>query len=628
MQRVLVVDLPFKRRGNPRHNRQNIRKQLKIYSVLFLLISGLVFFSPISAFAKPSAILAPLILDGQFSSKTTAGIFQNLKNVLSGEYELISGNQYKTAGRALKGKFDAGGCKTDNCVRVMQDVLRTDHFYSLELKKTGLETQLTLTHVDRDERHVMDDFCGSCDENELVKRTRFLAEQIISPDPLFPSSTMAVIVHESFDSAFEVADVLVDFPDMDLVDGVFDLGTDLSGLVTSNTLQDTLDSPVEEDILIFSLSPDLVKAADGVFLVKVSAFSQLKSVSINSQNQPLAPESYQASFAVDYHLKPGENFFEINASTEEGEREQEFIVFLETKDIKRDAGKVKPFMLITILGYADDDNTNSVSSSSTKVSSSKSSFVLVPVFNQKITYFSTLSVKGLITGDQQQKSEFESREFMLKQLALEWKTRKTFMGDVIYSVGANRLSTKDAANTSSYRDPWFSKYKQAGADTFTNLAFKSGASEGTKWSLKFDHKLKTVPGTPASKGTENLLSLGAKNKFGIYKTDFSLSQTNTNLQDDSKDKEKVTGSAKFSFPLKPVLLSLQTQLAESNNLTANSTTGIKTKTRKKTYKFGVTYPLASWLILAYSRKLEDQESNLINTDYKKNSNSLQLTMIF
>jgi polyisoprenoid-binding protein YceI len=107
-----------------------------------------------------------------------------------------------------------------------------------------------------------------------------------------------------------------------------------------------------------------------------------------------------------------------------------------------------------------------------------------------------------------------------------------------------------------------------------------------------------------------------------------LSQTNTNLQDDSKDKEKVTGSAKFSFPLKPVFLSLQTQLAESNNLTANSTTGIKTKTRKKTYKFGVTYPLASWLILAYSRKLEDQESNLINTDYKKNSNSLQLTMIF
>ena len=97
---------------------------------------------------------------------------------------------------------------------------------------------------------------------------------------------------------------------------------------------------------------------------------------------------------------------------------------------------------------------------------------------------------------------------------------------------------------------------------------------------------------------------------------------------DSKDKAKVTGNAKFSFPLKPVLLSLQTQLVESNYLTGNSTTGIKTKTRKKTYKFGVTYQLASGMILAYLRKLEDQKSNLINTDYKKNSNSLQLTMIF
>ena len=626
-----MEDLKSVRTATPkceRGRRQNIRKIMKIYFCFIFLISSTVILTPNTVFANPSAILAPLMLDGQFSSNTTGRIFQNLKSVLSGKYKLISGNLYKTAGKALKGKFDAGGCKTDNCVRAMQDVLRTDHFYSLELKKTGQEIQLTLTHVDRDERHLMDDFCESCDGNELVKRTRFLAEQIISPDPLFPSSTMAVIVHESFDAAFEVADVLTDFPDLELVDGVFDLGTDLSGIAVTNTLLSTLGSPVEEDILIFSLSPDLVKAADGVFLLKVSAFSKLKSVSINGQNQPLAAESYQANFGIDYHLKPGENFFEISATTEEGEREQEFIVFYETKEIKRDAGKVKPFMLITILGYADDDNTNSVSSGNTKVSSSKSSFVLVPVFNQKITYFSTVSVKGLFTGDQQQKSEFESREFILKQIVLEWKTRKTFLGDLTFGIGANRLSTRDTANTSTYRDSWFSKYKQAGADSFTNLVFKFGADSGTKWSVKFDHKLKAVPGTPSSKGTENSFSFGAKNKFGKYKTDFSLSQLMTNLQDDSKDKANLSGSAKFSFPLKLVLLSLQTQLAESNNLTANSTTGIKTKTRKKTYKFGVTYPLASWLILAYSRKLEDQESNLINSDYKKNSNSLQLTMIF
>ena len=83
----------------------------------------------------------------------------------------------------------------------------------------------------------------------------------------------------------------------------------------------------------------------------------------------------------------------------------------------------------------------------------------------------------------------------------------------------------------------------------------------------------------------------------------------------------MTGSAKFSFPIKPVSLSLQTQSAESKNLTANSATRIKTKTRKKTYKFGVTYPLASWLILAYSRKIEDQESNLDNKDYKNTWNN-------
>ena len=84
--------------------------------------------------------------------------FQNLKNVLIGKPELISGNQYKTAGRALKGKFEAGGCKSDGCVRAMQYVLKTDNFYSLELRQTAQETQLILTHLDRDERHVMDDF--------------------------------------------------------------------------------------------------------------------------------------------------------------------------------------------------------------------------------------------------------------------------------------------------------------------------------------------------------------------------------------------------------------------------------------------------------------------------------------
>ena len=79
---------------------------------------------------------------------------------------------------------------------------------------------------------------------------------------------------------------------------------------------------------------------------------------------------------------------------------------------------------------------------------------------------------------------------------------------------------------------------------------------------------------------------GKKNKFGIYKTYFNLGQSTTNLQNDSKDKAKVDGSAKLNMPLKPVLLSLQAQLSESKDRLANSTTGIKTKTRKKKTKQG------------------------------------------
>ncbi|HIA56518.1 MAG TPA: hypothetical protein EYM80_07465 [Deltaproteobacteria bacterium] len=607
---------------------------MKIYCAIIFLITSTGIVIPSSIFAKPKAVLVPLILEGEYSSKTTSSVFQNLKGVLSEKYEVISGNQYITVRNALKDKFDSGICNTDACVRGMQDVLQADHFFSMELRKSAQEIQLIATHVDRDERHVMDEFCKSCDGEKIAKRARFLAEQIISPDPFFPSSTMPVLIPQTFTQAAEVADLLTGIPDINYQDvGSFDVdigvGTDLSGVSFTNKAgQNSVDSTVEEDILIFSLSPDLVKEADGEFLVQVSAFSPLKSVSINGRNQPLAPKSYQAKFGVDYHLKPGENFFEIKVVTESGETEQEFIVFFETKEIKRDAGKVKPFMLIVILGWADDDNTNNVPSGTTKVHSTKSSFVLVPVFNQKITYFSTFSVKGLITGDRQQKSEFKSREFMLKQLAFEWTTRKTFLGDVTFGVGANRLSTKDTQKTSSYRDSWFSKYKRAGADSFINFGFKFGADKGTEWSVKFDHKLKSVPGTPSSKGLENSFKIGAKNKFGIYKTYFNLGQSTTNLQDDSKDKAKVDGSAKLNMPLKPVLLSLQAQLSESKDRLANSTTGIKTKSRKKTYKFGVTYPLASWLILAYSRKLEQQESNLTNKDYKKNSNSLQLTMIF
>ena len=222
-----MVDLPSYRREKLGYNRQNKRKRLKFYCIVILFISSLVIIAPFSAIANPSAVLAPLILDGQFSSKITARIFQNLKNVLSRKYDVISGNKYKTASGSLKGKFDAGGCKSDECVRAMQDVLRSDNFYALELRKTKQEIQLILTHVDRDERHVMDDFCDSCDGKELVKRARFLAEQIISPDPLFPSSTIPVLLQESFNGAFEIADVLTDVPDMNLLDGDFDLGTDL-----------------------------------------------------------------------------------------------------------------------------------------------------------------------------------------------------------------------------------------------------------------------------------------------------------------------------------------------------------------------------------------------------------------
>lgn len=385
---------------------------------------------------------------------------------------------------------------------------------------------------------------------------------------------------------------------------------------------------VKEDVLIFSLSPDLVKEAEGKFLVQVSAFTPIRSVWINGKEQPAPPKAYQAQFEVDYLLTPGENFFAVQAITESGESEQEFIVFYETKDIKRDAKKVKPFVLITILGAADDDNTNNVPDGTGKTRSTKSNFIFVPAFNQKITYFSTLSVKGLIVGDQQHQSEFKSREFLLKQLTLEWKTRKTFLGDVTWGIGANQLSTRDPNQTSGFRDSWTDEYKQSGSDTFANLGFKFGADKGTKWNVKLDHKLKSAPDNPESKGTADSFKIGAKTRFGKLKTGFQLSRTTTDLQDDSKDKSTVKGSAKLNVPLKPLMLSLQTQLSETTNRIADATTGITTKTRKTTYTAGISYPVSNWLIFAYSRKLEKQTSNLENSDYQKNINNLQMTLIF
>ena len=387
-------------------------------------------------------------------------------------------------------------------------------------------------------------------------------------------------------------------------------------------------SDESKDTAIYTQSQDTVQQASYLFKGEVSAFSPILSITLNGNSIPVKKGSYLEKIQKTLSLSPGENVITLVAKTESGMSQKEFKVFYETDLVQRNRAKKKsPFRFVAIAGYGDDDNANKSYDRSTAVRAVKSSLVFVPMWKHDFDTDSSLTFKMVVTGDRQYMADFETNEFLFRQVSLDWLNQRTSMGDVTLGLGGNELGLKDPNEVSKNRDTWSNAYKKMGTDVFGFLKFGFKASKTYSYSVKLDHKNKNTISTDERGNVQRLtLANNLSKNGGGWVTQLYMQKPDLRL--DSKDQTEQNALMKFSFPFQSMVLSAQVQVASIEDRLANSLTGVKTKTRKTFYTAGIRYPVNQTMSLSYTRKQEREATNLENSDFYKNLNALQVAVIY
>ncbi|MEE3122007.1 MAG: hypothetical protein VX399_05385 [SAR324 cluster bacterium] len=598
---------------------------------------------------------------------------EKLRTVLSRKFKLVENNKIKAAHQAVAEVIGPGPCNHTKCLQLMRETLKTDRLFHLRIKQLDGSTQLTLLQASGNEMRVVDDFCGDCGperfEQMLDEMTTALVEgtgahsvHIIPMDlslPTAPVADLPVILPAapapplpplSSESLYPKVKVdeggRTEIPQVDIPETaepeIPEAARDLTAMMSTR-----------EDILIFPMVPDLVEEPGGDFIFQVSAFSEILSVSVNGDKQPIRPGAHQAKYSIPYELDPGENSFVVKVQTKLGQSGEEFIIFLETDLVKREEPK-PPFQTILILESAMDDNFLSADEGSEKKASSKASMTLLITYNKHFDQDSRMAINGLLMGDSYQQNEFESYQIFFRQLSWDWVEKFSLINSEFkISLGTNNISMKDTDQSSSsdnstisfqntcdrimgqqgeqekseYPDLVLKSYNQYSCDQYLGLEGTLKTSETSSWKFSFENRhKKNVPDSGQS-GSAYTVGLQYQTKIwdwisNTIKTTIAI----YDLQTDSNDYGEQVYSYTLGIPLG--FLSLNTLYKQTNTLyrTAGSS-GVPEAITKQNVGLELSFPIAGWLIFSGTQQLELKSSNTSGS-YQKNLTSVKMTFIF
>ena len=404
------------------------------------------------------------------------------------------------------------------------------------------------------------------------------------------------------------------------------------GFFTADKEEKKEDKPID-DLVIYITSPRSIQSNEGFFQIHVSSFNPIREIRINEENYKIDNLSYE--YSHDYankKLNPGENNLIVEVTTDTGKIEKEFKIFLEDSFYKFSEMRKSSFTLVNVFGLSKDNNANS--SPSEKVEATKGSVTIVAIGQMVTGYSSAFVITTILNFDDQFDSKYDSKQIIFRQLGIDWNDQKTSFGDFTFGTGMNMVGLWDKEEQSEIRDPLNKKYKKIAQENFYQLKLKVNFNDFIKWETSLKHSMKddystlmkteeTPPKVYVSK-----LSQGFETNWLDLNWLLALDYSTTDAESDTKDFSSSGVSLKMTWPLNPVPLNLQYGITDQKYKAAELSTGVRTQNNSSFAVIGANYQINSWLSLAYSHRYEVNESNIINSDYSKNTDTLNFTVIY
>ncbi len=136
---------------------------LIITSFLLSLATSLMVSNVTFAQGNPTAALAPMGALGELDEIEKRIIFNSLQESLSKYYTLTSQKMFEKAEEEAFQVMDVDECTEDQCIAIIQELLRVEYFFIFEILQSGNFQQMKITRVDNDgNRDVRTTTCEDC----------------------------------------------------------------------------------------------------------------------------------------------------------------------------------------------------------------------------------------------------------------------------------------------------------------------------------------------------------------------------------------------------------------------------------------------------------------------------------
>ena len=151
---------------------------MKLY--LSTIISLLLLSSPLFGQSKrPETIVIPVGTLGDISDSRKQIIQNTLSQELTKYFRLVPQDKFEEAQEKVFEELEYEECTEDQCIIRIQELLKVENAFSLQLVVKDSETELSLTWVGLEEKKVLTDFCEGCKTKELNSKIELLVKNLV-----------------------------------------------------------------------------------------------------------------------------------------------------------------------------------------------------------------------------------------------------------------------------------------------------------------------------------------------------------------------------------------------------------------------------------------------------------------